>query len=94
MIIGKLSLDPRNVLLAQIQRDDAGWYLSITYKVGDSATELELRGDTDELDEWIAAIDKRSYRGPLTDALASDSLDDDEEIDDMTITAKLIEACR
>ena len=94
MIIGKLSLDPRNVILAQIQRDDAGWYLSITYKVEDAATEIELRGESEELDAWLSAIDRRAYRGPLADALASDNLDDDEEINDMTITDSLIEGCR
>jgi len=93
MILGKLSLDPRNVLVAQIQRDDAGWYLGVTYKVGDSATELELRGEIEELEAHLAKLDGRAYRGPLADAVSTDSIDD-EEIDDMTITDRLIEGCR
>jgi len=92
MIIGKLSLDPRNILFAQINRDDAGWLLSVTYKVGDQATDIEVRGDTEELEAWLAKIDERAYKGPLADALAQDNLDDDE-IDDMTITAQLIKRC-
>jgi hypothetical protein len=93
MIIGKLSLDPRNILFAQIQRDDAGWYLAVTYKVGDAGTEIDVRGETEELEAWLARLDDRAYKGPLADAVATDSIDDGD-IDDLTITDRLIEGCR
>ena len=80
MTIGTLSIDPRRVLTANVNKDRGAWILTISYQVGTSM--LDLEDEYDDKDDAMAALvklDAACYKGPLADAIGTDRLEEDNE---------------
>ena len=80
MTIGTLSIDPRRVLTANVNKDRGAWVLTISYQVGTSM--LDLEDEYDDKDDAMAALvklDAACYKGPLADAIASDKVEEDDD---------------
>jgi hypothetical protein len=80
MTIGTLSIDPRRVLTANVNKDRGAWILTISYQVGTSM--LDLEDEYDDKEDAMAALvklDAACYKGPLADAIGTDRLEEDNE---------------
>jgi hypothetical protein len=86
MTIGTLSLDPRRVLAADIEYYRGRWILSVKYMVGNAMTEFDT--DYEDHEDAMAALVKLDgvcYKGPLADAVADKTIDDDQDDEDYEI---------
>jgi len=90
LIIGKLSIDPRRVLASIVTYDRGKWILAVKLQISDGLMELEDYFDSEACAlDWQEQLDGHCYKGTLADAISSKDVDDGD-IDDLTITDKLI----
>jgi hypothetical protein len=86
MTIGTLSLDPRRVLAAELELIRGRWLITVKYLVGDTMTHLEMDFvDKEDAEAALAKLDGACYKGPLADAVADKTIDDDQDDEDYEI---------
>lgn len=92
MIIGNVSIDPRTVL--DFEYDARSHIVDIDIRTGDALRTVSARfDDVEDAMSAMVELDKACYKGPLTDAISDKDIDDGD-IDELTITDKLIERLR
>jgi hypothetical protein len=80
MIIGDASLDPRKVLGAEITYHAGCYRLTADVLYGNSVMKVEVFfADKDDALEAMAKLDAASYKGPLADAIADKTVDDEDD---------------
>lgn len=80
MTIGTLSIDPRRVLLATVEKQRGMWVLTVSYQVGTSMTDIEDEySDKEDAMAALVKLDAACYKGPLADAIGTDRLEEDDE---------------
>jgi hypothetical protein len=83
MIVDDMSIDPRRVLQATIDRAGHNWRLTVNLLYGESVQAIEaFYDDKEDALAALAKIDEKAYRGALADAISSDRLIDDSDDDD------------
>ncbi len=82
MVVGEVTIDPRRVLYTAISRKAKDWQLTITYLIGNQATNLEQCGTKAAMMKLADDIDQLAYKGPLADAVSSLTVDGETEEED------------
>jgi hypothetical protein len=84
MIIGNTSLDPRRVTEARIEHVALSVYrLIVEILIGNTISETYIVfTDREDAEAALVKLDKHCHKGQLVDAIATDTLDDDDIDDD------------
>jgi hypothetical protein len=85
MIIGNVSIDPRRVTEAKLVPYKKGFILNISIMYGNTLTDTQSEF-ADYEDALIAfmKLDDACYKGPLSDAIASERLEDEDSDDEQS----------
>lgn len=66
MIVGHLSIDPRRVLSAKVEKDHGEYVLYIQYQLGSNISELTTDfGDIDDAINALSKVNDMSYTEPM-----------------------------
>ena len=84
MIIGNTSLDPRKVTEARLEHVALSVYrLVVECLIGNTISQTDIIfTDREDAESALRKLDKHCHKGQLADAIATDTLDNDDIDDD------------